>query len=134
MAVTHAQWQFLKVPVNCRHPGRPPKLSAGPFLWRCTVKLSIDGVRAPDSRLARDIGEFVRDVESPLLFHHSSRVYYWAALTGRRRGLSFDPELLYAGAMFHDVGLTEPQRKRSIRGGRSERRTRISARLRHRCG
>ena len=115
MAVTHAQWQFLMGPVNCRLCGGPPKLSAGPFLWRYIVKLSIDGVRAPDSRLARDIGEFVRDVESPLLFHHSSRVYYWAALTGRRHGLSFDPELLYAAAMFHDVGLTERHRSASDR-------------------
>src|SRR5258708_4025794 len=36
----------------------------------------------------------------------ASRVYYWGALTGKRRGLRFDPELLYAGAMFHDMGLT----------------------------
>jgi HD superfamily phosphodiesterase len=49
--------------------------------------------------------ELVRDTEPPLLFHHSSRVYYWGALTGKRRGLRFDPELLYAGAMFHDMGL-----------------------------
>jgi hypothetical protein len=60
----------------------------------------------PDSKLAREITELVRDTESPLLFHHSSRVYYWGALAGRRRGLGFDPELLYAGAMFHDMGLT----------------------------
>jgi HD superfamily phosphodiesterase len=40
------------------------------------------------------------------LFHHSSRVYYWSALAGKRRGLKFDRELLYAGAMFHDMGLT----------------------------
>jgi HD superfamily phosphodiesterase len=48
----------------------------------------------------------VRDTESPLLFHHSSRVFYWGALTGARRGLTFDAELLYGGAMFHDMGLT----------------------------
>jgi hypothetical protein len=41
-----------------------------------------------------------------LLFHHSSRVYYFGALAGKRRGLKFDPELLYVGAMFHDMGLT----------------------------
>src|SRR6202790_5301773 len=64
------------------------------------------GTRIPDSKLAREIMELVRDTEPPLLFHHSSRVYYWAALAGKRRGLSFDPELLYAGAMFHDMGLT----------------------------
>src|SRR6201987_1213282 len=59
----------------------------------------------PDSKLAREITELVRDTEPPLLFHHSSRVYYWGALTGKRRCLRFDPELLYAGAMFHDMGL-----------------------------
>src|SRR6202171_213230 len=63
-------------------------------------------IRIPDSKLAREITELVRDTESPLLFHHSSRVYYWGALTGKRRSLRFDPELLYAGAMFHDMGLT----------------------------
>jgi hypothetical protein len=67
---------------------------------------SIAGVVVPDSKLAREVTELVKDTESPLLFHHSSRVYYWGALTGKRRSLSFDPELLYAGAMFHDMGLT----------------------------
>src|ERR1700738_1627855 len=72
------------------------------------LKANIDlaGIRIPDSKLAREIMELVRDTESPLLFHHSSRVYYWGALAGKRRGLRFDPELLYAGAMFHDMGLT----------------------------
>lgn len=66
----------------------------------------LDTVAVPDSKLAREITELVRDTASPLLFHHSSRVYYFGALSGRRRGLTFDRELLYAGAMFHDMGLT----------------------------
>src|SRR6201981_2706046 len=67
---------------------------------------SLAGIVLPDSKLAREVTELVRDTEPPTLFPHSSRVYYWGALTGRRRGLRFDPELLYAGAMFHDMGLT----------------------------
>ena len=63
-------------------------------------------IAIPDSRLAREITELVRDTESPLLFHHSSRVFHFAALAGKRRGLAFDPELLYCGCMFHDMGLT----------------------------
>jgi hypothetical protein len=63
------------------------------------------GVSVPDSQLAREITEFIRDTESNLLFNHSSRVYCFGALAGRRRGLKFDAELLYAGAMFHDIGL-----------------------------
>jgi len=70
------------------------------------MTLTVQGVRVPDSKLAREITELVRDTESPLLFHHSSRVYYFGALAGKQRNLKFDPELLYAGAMFHDMGLT----------------------------
>jgi len=65
----------------------------------------VSGISVPDSKLASEITEFVRDTESSLLFNHSSRVYYFGALAGQRRGLKFDAELLYAGAMFHDLGL-----------------------------
>jgi HD superfamily phosphodiesterase len=70
------------------------------------TNVDLAGIKVPDSKLAREITELVRGTESSLLFHHSSRVYYWGALAGKRRGLKFDPELLYAGAMFHDMGLT----------------------------
>ena len=70
------------------------------------MTIAIDGISIPETTLARDITELVRDTESPLLFNHSRRVFYWGALTGVRRRLKFDPELLYAGAMFHDMGLT----------------------------
>jgi HD superfamily phosphodiesterase len=67
---------------------------------------TIGGINIPDSKLAREVTELVRDAESPLLFHHSSRVYYFGALAGKHRDPKFDPELLYTGAMFHDMGLT----------------------------
>jgi HD domain len=81
-------------------------LLSGPTKQEIRMALTVEGVRIPDSKLAREITELVRDTESPLLFHHSSRVYYFGALAGKQRGLVFDPELLYAGAMFHDMGLT----------------------------
>jgi len=65
----------------------------------------ISGISIPDSKLANEITEFIHDTESTLLFNHSSRVYYFGALAGQRRGFKFDAELLYAGAMFHDIGL-----------------------------
>jgi hypothetical protein len=66
----------------------------------------LSDVSIPDSKLAREVTELVRDTASSLLFHHSSRVYYFGALAGKHRSLKFDPELLYTGAMFHDMGLT----------------------------
>src|SRR3954454_4661556 len=67
---------------------------------------SISGIAIPDSKLSREATELVRDSESSLLFNHSTRVYYFGSLTGKRLGLDFDAELLYLGAMFHDIGLT----------------------------
>jgi hypothetical protein len=68
----------------------------------------IAGVTIPDSSLAREVDQLVRDTESELLYHHSNRVFLFGALAGQRKGLKFDPELLYAGAMFHDMGLQPP--------------------------
>jgi HD superfamily phosphodiesterase len=76
---------------------------------------AFDGVRIPDSRLARAVTEFVRDTENDLLFNHSSRVYFFGALAGRRRGLTYDPELLYAATMFHDLGLTHAHSSPDLR-------------------
>lgn len=72
---------------------------------------STAGVRIPDSALAREATELVREAASPLLFDHSRRVFIWGSLRGREQGLPFDPELLYVGAMFHDLGLTEQFRR-----------------------
>jgi HD superfamily phosphodiesterase len=72
-------------------------------------------IMIPDSKMTRDLTQVIRDMESDLLFHHSTRVYLFGALTGQRRSLSYDPELLYVGAMFHDIGLTEGYRNSQLR-------------------
>jgi hypothetical protein len=76
---------------------------------------SIAGVPIPDTRLVADATELVRTDAPPLLFHHSRRVYLFGMLWGRLRGLAPDPELLYVGAMFHDLGLTEKYRRKDQR-------------------
>jgi hypothetical protein len=65
------------------------------------------GVTVPDTKLAREATELVRESTTDLVYHHSRRVFWFGSLQGRNRGLSFDPELLYIGAMFHDLGLNE---------------------------
>ena len=53
---------------------------------------------------------FVHSASTPLLYDHSRRVFLWASLQGEQLGLDYDPELLYVGALFHDVGLLEGHR------------------------
>jgi HD superfamily phosphodiesterase len=55
-----------------------------------------------------------------LIFHHSRRVFLFGSLRGQEQGLNYDPELLYIGAMFHDLGLTEKY-------GRTDQRFEIDA-------
>ncbi len=76
---------------------------------------TIAGIRVPDTPLVREATEFIRDAEQDLLFDHSRRVFLFGALQGLRRGLKPDLELLYVGAMFHDLGLTERYRSSSLR-------------------
>ena len=71
---------------------------------------TIAGIPIPDSALAREATELVREAAPPLLFDHSRRVFLWASLQGERHGLDYDPELLYVGAMFHDMGLLDGHR------------------------
>jgi HD domain-containing protein len=73
-------------------------------------RTTIAGVAIPDSRLARETTEFLRDVSTSFLFDHSRRVFLWASLQAGQLSLDYDAELLYVGAMFHDVGLLERHR------------------------
>src|SRR5258708_11296068 len=66
----------------------------------------IAGIRIPDSKLARDATGLLREHGTALLLGHSLRVYLFGAIRGRHRGLTFDDELLYFGAVFHALGLT----------------------------
>lgn len=74
-----------------------------------SIKMSqtIAGIQVPDSAIAKAATQLVRDTEDDLLYNHSRRVFFWAALTGERKALKYDADLLYMGAMFHDMGLTE---------------------------
>ena len=77
---------------------------------------TIAGITIPDSKMARELTQLIRDTEPDLLFLHSTRVYLFGALTGQRKGLKYYPELLYVGPMFHDIGLTDAYRDSPLKG------------------
>ena len=67
----------------------------------------ISGIRIPDSKLAQEAAELVRQYQNEMLFNHSVRVYLFGAMKGIRQDLKFDRELLYISALFHDMGLID---------------------------
>ena len=74
------------------------------------------GVTIPDSKMARAVTQLVRDTENSLLFNDSSRVYYFAAATGKRKGRTFDPELLSRRSRLKATLVTMTTAERMITG------------------
>lgn len=72
---------------------------------------TIAGVTIPDSAMAHEATELVRAATDDLLFDHCRRTYLFGMLHAKHRGLEPNPELLYVGAMFHDLGLTAKYRR-----------------------
>ncbi|MFF7680201.1 HD domain-containing protein [Actinacidiphila glaucinigra] len=68
----------------------------------------IAGVEIPETAAAAEATRHVQEMTSPLIYHHSRRVFVFGAIHARRLGLKPDPELLYLSAMFHDTGLMTP--------------------------
>jgi hypothetical protein len=59
----------------------------------------------PDTQLTREATGLLHEFSTPLLFNHSHRVFFWANELGRQTGQTFDDELLFVCAAFHDLGL-----------------------------
>jgi hypothetical protein len=60
----------------------------------------------PDSESCRGAERLCRDASSEALANHCFRSYAWGILLASSAGVVWDPELLYAAAMLHDLGLT----------------------------
>ena len=65
----------------------------------------LSGIKIPDSKIAREAAELVRQHETEMLYNHSVRVFVFGAMKGVRQNLKFDSELRYDAALFRDVGL-----------------------------
>jgi hypothetical protein len=70
-----------------------------------TGGMALDAVAVPATGAASAALEVASAYHSPALLNHSVRAYLWAAADGTARGITFDPELLYVAALFHDLGL-----------------------------
>jgi hypothetical protein len=59
----------------------------------------------PDTRLCRDATELVREASPEYLFNHTLRSWHFAAVLAERNRVAHDAEVLYLGAIMHDIGL-----------------------------
>jgi hypothetical protein len=71
------------------------------------LPIEVAGVRIPNTSLAHEATQFVSGLTPLWLLNHLLRTYVFAELLGRRSGVKCDSELLYLGAIMHDLGLTD---------------------------
>jgi len=75
----------------------------------------IAGIKIPDSAIAKQATELLREHGSELLYNHSLRVFLFASLNGKQNNVRYDAELFYVSTIFHDLGLTAHYRSNDKR-------------------
>lgn len=68
----------------------------------------IAGVEVPETAAVAEASRLLQETTSPLIYHHSRRVFLFGQIHAHRLGLQPDAELLYLAALFHDLGLVKP--------------------------
>lgn len=68
----------------------------------------IAGLEIPDTAAVAEATRRIQETTSPLIYHHSRRVFLFGLIHAGKLGVEPDPELLYLAAMFHDTGLLTP--------------------------
>ena len=68
--------------------------------------VSIGGIIAPDSDLARKAAALAEQAHSRVLLNHLHRTWWFAEFIGRKRQMTYDRELVYIASLLHDLGLS----------------------------
>jgi len=86
---------------------------------------NLDEIKIPDSKMIKDAQEIVHEYGNELIWNHSNRVFLFGAIKGLQDHLSFNSELLYLSALFHDLGLTSkyssPDKRFEVDGANAAR-------------
>jgi hypothetical protein len=86
------------------------QLTRLPSTWRSRIlgeHISLTLPESPDSALAREADERVRELSTSALYGHCARTWAFATLFAQRDRVKHDAELLYLACMLHDLGLTQ---------------------------
>ncbi|WP_028478720.1 HD domain-containing protein [Nocardia sp. CNY236] len=88
-----------------------------------TGRLDLDNLRIPDTSLTRAAVTAAQSTLSPSLLEHSFRTYLFGRALAELDNSDYDPELLYAASLLHDIALEDPVPGTcfSVRGARRAR-------------
>lgn len=70
-------------------------------------KITLDQFVIPDTTMIKVAIEELESKASSILINHSWRTYFWGAILGQLKDITYDPETLLTACLFHDIGLTD---------------------------
>jgi hypothetical protein len=72
---------------------------------RAAPAIDISALSLPDTKAARAALALCTELSPAFMVTHCTRTYWFSRLLGERWKIEFDDELLYVGAMLHDIAL-----------------------------
>lgn len=75
---------------------------------RGTGRVEFDGLRLPDTPLAKAAEEQARETLSDALLAHSFRTYFFARALADLDNAAYDDEIAYVSSLLHDIALETP--------------------------
>ena len=72
-----------------------------------STPVTIGGILAPDSQLAREAAALAEQAHSKVLLNHVYRTWWFAEFIGKKRAMKYDRELVYIASVLHDLGLSQ---------------------------
>jgi hypothetical protein len=72
-----------------------------------STPVTVGGIVAPDSVLARKAAALAEQAHSQVLLNHVYRTWWFAEFIGKKRAMKYDRELVYIASVLHDLGLSE---------------------------
>ena len=71
------------------------------------IQLVPEAYRVPDSVIANEATELVRQLSDEYLLNHCYRTYAFGCILAHQDGLKFDREVFYLASIMHDLGVTD---------------------------
>ena len=71
-----------------------------------STPVTVGGIIAPDSDLARKAAALAEHAHSKVLLNHVHRTWWFAEFLGRKKQMKYDRELVYIASLLHDLGLS----------------------------
>ena len=75
--------------------------------WNPPKAIAIAEIEVPDSKIANQATAYAMELNTPSIFNHVLRTYYYGEMLAQTYGWKRDREAFYLAAILHDLGISK---------------------------